>query len=282
VFGASRISAVSFVSGAGLLEASWLSALSFGMFGVFGRAMGLGQLLCGRVAGLLAQSVFPVLARIPPRSDSYRKASALYLRSVTWFVVPLGLASALLADPIVRLLYGNQWLGVIPLLPWAMAGVGIAAVVQTGYVLLLAHQQQNRCLVADIWRLAGTAIALASLAGFGMQAYLAGMAAVHAISLALVLYWLQDGEAVSRRGLVEAIAPPLGSAAIAALVAEVIRRVVVPGEMSLTVAVVEAASLGLMYVILLRVGFRQQLEELVEQLPERRRLSRLLRLQRAA
>ncbi len=280
-FGVSRISSVSFVSGAGLLEASWLSALSFATFGVFGRATGLSQLLCGRIAGLLSQSVFPVLARIPPRSDSYRRAGALYLRSVAWFVVPLGVTAALLADPIVRVLYGHQWLAVIPLLPWAVAGVGLAAIVQTGYVLLLAHQQQNRCLIADIWRLAGTAAALSALAGIGMEAYLAGMALVHAVSLAMVCYWLYDGQAVSRRGLVEAVAPPVVSALLAGGVAEAVRRVALPGDLTFAAAAIEATVLGVTYVTVLRLVFKQALGELIEQLPEQRRLSRLLWLQRA-
>jgi len=281
-YGTSRISAVSFVSGAGLLEASWLSALSFATFGIFGRAVGLGQLLCGRVAGLLAQSVFPVLARIPPRTTSYQRASALYLRSVTWFVVPLSVGVALFADPIVRLLYGSQWLAVIPLLPWAMVGVALMAIVQTAYVLLLAHQQQKSCLIADIWRLVGTVLALSALASIGMQAYLAGMAAVHAISLVLVLHWLREGEAVSGSGIGQAVVPPVLSIAVAVLVAESLRRMVAPGGLTIPIALVEGASIGLVYIGMLRLLFRRQLGELVDQLPERSRLGRLLGLERVA
>jgi len=281
-FGASRISAVSFVSGAGLVEASWLSAFGFAAYGIFGRAVGLGQLLCGRVAGLLAQSVFPVLARIPARSDEYRRASALYLRGVAWVVVPLGALAAILADPIVRLIYGSQWLEVIPLMPWAMAGAMLVAIVHTGYILLLAHEQQSRCLRADVWRLVGTVGALAALAGSGMKAYLVGMAAVHAVSLGLVLFWLTRGEAVRAADVRRALIPPAVSIGVAAAAVELTRRAAVPGEITFPIAVGEGVAIGILYVGVLRMGFSRQLGDLVALLPERTGLSRLLRLERAA
>jgi hypothetical protein len=122
-------------------------------------------------------------------------------------VAPLAASTAWLADPLVRLLYGSRWLDVVPLLPWAVTGIALAAIAQTGYTLLLAHQQQSGCLAADVWRLVGTTAALAGLAGIGLPAYLAGMAGVHAVSLTLILWLLRTGDAVSVRGLAEAIVP---------------------------------------------------------------------------
>ena len=281
-FGLSRISAVSFVSGAGLLEAFWLSALSFATFGVFGRAIGLGQLLCGRVAGLLAQATFPVLARIPTGSPGYRRASALYLRAVTWLVAPLAAGSAWLADPLVRLLYGENWLAVVPLLPWAVSGIAVAAVVQTGYTLLLAHGQQRGCLAADVWRLIGTTAALMALAGLGLTTYLAGMAAVHVVSLVMILYWLRSDEAVTTGGVTEALVPAVVGLLSAVAAAWLVGRFMAPAAGGLARPVVESVVLGLTYVGVIRLGFRRQLLEIVDELPVRERVSRLLLLERAA
>jgi len=281
-FGTARISSVSFTSAANVLEASWLGMLSFATFGIFGRAVGLGQLLCGRAAGLLAQAVFPVLARIPPESESYRKASALYLRGVAWVVTPLAVCFALLARPAVELLYGPQWSAVVPLLPWAMAGAALLAVGQTGYTVLLARQRQQACLVVDAWRLAGTTLALGLLAGSGMQAYLAGLVVVHALSLLVVLGWLRRDGVVEGRTIGAALGPPLMSVAVAAVVGHVVGWVAAPGGMTLPAAALEAAVLALVYVLALRAGFRRQLVELVRQLPEQRRISRWLWLEPVA
>ena len=280
-YGISRISAGSFVSAASLLEASWLSAVGFAAFGVFGRAVALGQLLCGRVAGLLAQAVFPVLTRIAPRSETYRRASALYLRAVAWLVAPLAALAALLAEPIVRLLYGTAWLDVVPLLPWATAVAALMAVMQTGYALLLAHQQQRRCLKVDAWRLAGTVIALATLTGAGLRAYLMGMAGVYLVSLGLVLYWLHDDLAVTRRALVAAIAPPVIATAAAAAGVVMVRAVEPAGVPTFAASAVEAVVLAIVYVVVLRLAFPGAMAELVRELPERRRISRLLLFERS-
>ncbi len=279
-FGSVRIGSVSFVSGAGLLEATWLSALSFTAFGLFGRAVGLGQLLCGRVAGLIAQSVFPVLARIPRDSDAYRRASGLYLRGVAWLVVPLGVGLGLLASPAVRLLYGAQWLEVIPLLPLAMTGAVLMALVHTAYVLMLAHELQRRCLMTDIWRLVGTTGALATLAGFGLAEYLMGLVAVHAVSLALVLYWLAEARALTGRAMVEALAPPILAIIPAAAGSEFVRRLSGAGDLGAVAAALEGGMLSLVYLATLRLAFPRQLHQLVDLMPERQRVSRWLRLER--
>lgn len=278
-FGVTRIAGGSASSAGTLIEASWISAVGFAALGVFGRAVGLGQLLCGRIAGLLAQAIFPVLARIPPRSDSYRQASALFLRGVVWLVVPLAIAGAWLAEIIVAVLYGPAWLAVAPLLPWALLGASVLAAVQAGYVLLLAHNGQRQCLVADVWRLVGTVAALGVLAGVGLREYLAGLAVVHAVSLGLILFWLERARAVSRQGLVDAGWPALVAAGAGVTVAEVATRWLPGGAGTPDTLVPAVALFGVTYGIVLRVLFRRQVHELVRQLPEPARLSRLLRLE---
>jgi PST family polysaccharide transporter len=279
-FGTSRILALSFVSAAVLLESSWLAgALGFAVLGVFGRAVRLAELLCGRLAGLLATSVYPVLTRIQPRTDQYRRASAMYLRSIAWVVLPVGGAAMLMAGPLVRTLYGGQWLEVIPVLPWAVAVGALTAMVQTGYTLLLAHQRQDRCLLADVWRLIGTTAALVGLLGFGLEAYLAGLAAVHVVALAMVLAWLRADDAVTNRGLSQALLPPV----VGVLVGVAAALIVGPlgGEREPWRMVVQASLFAGSYALVLRFGFRKQLRELVAQLPEQRRISRWLGLQEA-
>ena len=69
-----------------------------------------------------------------------------------------------------------------------------------------------------------------ALAGSGMKAYLVGMAAVHAVSLGLVLFWLTRGEAVSAADVRRALIPPAVSIGVAAAAVELTRRAAVPGD----------------------------------------------------
>lgn len=282
-YGSSRVLGVSFVSLAGVLESTWLTRLAgFAVLGLFGRAVVLGNLVCGRLGGLLAQSVFPVLTRIQPRTDSYRRASALYLRTILWVVIPAAAIGAQLADPIVAILYGRAWADVVPMLPWAMAASALLAVVQTAYTLLLAHGRQDSCLKADIWRLVGTVAILAALLPRGIQAYLMGVVIVHTVSLTLVIYWLIRAEALTPRALRDACVPPVLSAAVASLAVALGRSWLPSLGRTDWPALLYVAAFGVMYVALLRVLYRGPLQELVDCLPRRQRLSRLLRLQEAS
>jgi O-antigen/teichoic acid export membrane protein len=282
-YGSARMLSVSFVSGAGLVESSWLvRGMGFTAFGVFGRATGLAQRSCQRIGAVVASSLYPVLTRLEPRSDAYRQASALFLRSVAWVVAPIAAICALLATEVVHLLYGGRWNDVAPLLPWAMAAGAIAALVQAAYTLLLAHQRQRECLNADIWRLAGTVMALALAFPFGLRAYLAGVTLMHLMSLAMILRWLARDRAVAWRGVARALAPAIVAALVAWAVTGSVKTLAGDDARGLSAPIAQGALFVSVYLLTLRVGFGDALRELVGYLPERRRLHRWLRFQEAA
>ena len=282
-FGLARVAAVSFVSAAVLLESSWLTgALGFAVLGLFGRAVSLANLLCGRLGGLLASSVYPVLTRIAPDTVSYRRASAMYLRAILWTVVPAGTFATLLSGPIVHVLYGQKWDAIVPMLPWTLAAGVILAVVQTAYTLLLAHGRQDRCLRADVWRLVGTVAMLTLLLRFGIQTYLAGMVAVHIVALVLVLRWLVQARAVAVDGLIDAVLPPLASTAVAGIALVAMRGAADAASGVVVDLIVAGSVFAGVYLICLRTVFASQLREIVAYLPKQQRISRLLLLQEAA
>jgi O-antigen/teichoic acid export membrane protein len=277
-YGLSRIAAASASGAASLIESSWLTAAAgFAAFGIFGRAVGLAQLLCVRVAKLLGSSVFPVLAKIEPGSDRYRRASAIYLRTVTWLVVPAALFVGLSAGPVIHWLYGSTWLAATPLMPLALVAAVLGAILHTAYVLLLVHGRTDRCVRADVWRLVGTVAALAGLAPLGFGPYLAGLGVVHLLSLGMVLTWLRADGAVSAAGLRDAFAPAAVAGGSAAAGVYALVRLG-PGDVDLIVLAARAVCLAALYVLVLRVGFPAPLAELITYLPKPQRLSMVLRL----
>ena len=198
------------------------SALGFALLGIFGRATGLAQLLCGRIAGLLA---LLHLSRSShgsrPSTDSFRRASAIVPaddrlgRSFRWrwrrrFWPGPSSTSSTAAT-------GSQ---AIPLVPFAVGAAALAALVQTGYTLLLAHGRQGQCLVADAWRLAGTLLALALFLPSGARMYLVALCGLHAVSLIMVMVFLwRDRAVTSARHRAGGRAAACRSAALAAVVA---------------------------------------------------------------
>lgn len=267
-FGWTRIATVSFLAVASLTESAWLAkVLGFAPFGIYGRAVGLAQLLCGRAGSLLALAIYPVLTKIEPASASFQRASALYLRAIGWTVIPAALALALLAGPIVSLLYGAAWLAAIPLVPAATAAAALGALAQTGYTLLLANGRQGQCVVADAWKLVGTIAALAVLLPFGPNMYLIGLCVIQAAIGGIVLGFLWQGGAVTATAISAGTVPAAVSATFAALVMRA-----TPAWLP-----VQMAAFAVVYITALRILFAGPFAELVSHLPQATRVSRWLR-----
>lgn len=278
-FGAARLLSAAVASGRQLLESGALVPLvGYARFGVFGRATGLAQMFLSKFALLLMQSIYPALTRLDGGPGVRARAGGLVLRSVAWVVIPIAVIMAVLADPVIRVVYGHRWLEVIPLVPWAMAAGGLGSIGHAAYMLLLANDRQQRCLAADVAMLAGTGAALVWLAPRGLSAYLGGLVATHAAVLALLLVWLRRDAAVEAGGIAVALLPPSFATACAWAVCEAGRswgRVDVAGVWP---ALGYGAALCAGYVGVLRIAFSAPLAELVRYAPAGRQMGRLLML----
>ena len=279
-FGLTRMLTLTFFATATLTESLTLtSALGFAVLGVFGRALGLAQLLSGRLSSLLALAIYPVLTRVPRASDAFRRAGALYLRGVAWSVIPAAAIATLLADPIVRIIYGEQWLAAIPFVPWAMAGAALAAIAQTAYTVLLANGQQRECVAADAWRMVGVIGALVVALPAGPDRYLAALCVVHLISLLIVTVSLWRAGALSQPAWLEALTPAVVAGAVAFVAAFGLQMAIARGSWPYPWSVaVTAPVFAVVYLATLRVLFRAPLAEFVNQLPQSRAVARALRL----
>jgi O-antigen/teichoic acid export membrane protein len=278
-FGLARVLTLTLLAIASVTESlSLTSVLGFAALGIFGRALGLAQVLCGRLATLLAVAIYPVLARVPRSSDASRRFGALYLRAVGWSVIPAAVLAALLADPIVRTLYGLKWVGAIPFVPWAMAGAALAAIVQTSYTVLLSNGRQRDCLKADVWRMTGVLLALAVALRAGPGKYLAALCLVHVVSLLVVSRLLSRARVLDWTAVVDAVAPAATSAVLGAAVVMGMTLLLGTRLDSIRFAALVIPVFVLTYLGALRLLFRARLAEVVGQLPRSRNLARALRL----
>jgi len=278
-FGASRMAAGSLSTASQVLESSWLTrAIGFAGLGFVNRATGLAQLAGQRVLHVLMAALYPVLTRIPPQTEAYRRAAALFLRATSWLVLPLGAILATTALPMVRFLYGDRWLEAVPLVPLATVVFTLFGIVQAGYTLLLAHQRQNQCLISDGWQLAGTLLALLLGLPFGIKAYFAVLVGVHVVNTGLLVFWLHADSAVTSRAIVDAFVPPIVATGLA--LACCLGVCFLKGWTLTTI--LQAAAYGIafcvVYVAALRLLFARLVREVLGYLPGHRRWNRLLLL----
>jgi len=100
--------------------------------GLLARATGLAAQLRTLVSGAVAGVFYPAFARLrdsgEPLGPPYVRVVAAYT-AVTW---PAMAGIAVLAEPLIRILYGERWLATAPLLAWV-------ALAQVCYVALPLH-----------------------------------------------------------------------------------------------------------------------------------------------
>jgi O-antigen/teichoic acid export membrane protein len=279
-FGLTRIGSGLVGSGRQLLESGVLTVvIGFAMLGVFGRAIGLAQMFCQKFASQLMYAIYPILTRIDGRDGDPTRVGGLVLRIVAWTAMPIAVVFAELAEPVVRVVYGKNWADVTPLLPWAMTWGVLSALSTATYMLLLAKNQTRLCLYADIGTLIGTVIALVVVLPTGLIAYLGALSGFQLVVVGLLSFWLQRHRALSLSGIIHAFAPPLGACFAAWGVLQLL-VLGVYGQVTFSVfgAVIWGLIFSLLYLATLRIGFANQLTELVEHFPASKRISRALAL----
>ncbi len=280
-FGRTRILSEIATYGRPLLESAvFVRIYGFAGFGIFGRAVGLAQIVCFKFAFLLLQSLYPVLTRIEPKTPSYERACRLVLSSVSWIVIPLAVVCAILAEPLVLLIYGDNWLDAVPLLPWAfIAGVSWA-LYHGVYMLALANQQQKQCLQVDVFLLLGTSASLYWFLPLNIPAYFIGLTVVQGFGYLYLLYGLSRNRSIAPRVIFNSLIPPVAAALGSWVMCEGARSGWDLDLHSFAIAAVYGLTFTVIYCIVLRLLFSSLLSELVRWVPGGQHLSRLLVLAR--
>jgi PST family polysaccharide transporter len=251
-----------------LLEQSLIvHALGYASAGFLTRGMGLAAIFCQRPAMQLMYAIYPVMTRIEPGTERYRRMSALIIRIVTWTAVPAAALFAILAEPVVELVYGSKWTAVTPLLPWALLASALGALQHTLYMLLLAHEGARTCLVGDALALLGVGLSLALLLPSGLAAYLGGLCAVQSLVTLFLVERLKRAGGLDLSGLGMAVGPALVAIAVAVTLTHQGFAILGLNEETAAGAVLFGAVTSALYLTALRLFFLRQLNDLLAHLP---------------
>lgn len=89
-----------------ILVGRWLGTRALGLYTL---AFRLPQLVVEGVATIVGQVVFPAFSRLQDDPARMRAALARVLTMTSLLIAPLGIGIALVADPFVRVFYGERW-----------------------------------------------------------------------------------------------------------------------------------------------------------------------------
>lgn len=278
-FGVNRSMSNALNGGRNLIQNTQIAqSVQFAGLGVFSRAEGLANMFCGRISQQATSALYPIITRAPAGSEQFRRMSRLVLSAVAWVVVPIACFLSLEARGVVGLLYGQKWLEVVPLLPLAM-GCGVAVSLgATAYGMLLANDQARLCLRSDVVAFIVAVVPMVILIPLGLRAYLWGALAANVVIGAVLLTLLVRSQGLDLKGLAAAIAPPLVAGTVATVALVGVRLLQATDAPVIVSLFISWAVFCFAYLLILRIGFRSLLAEIVGYLPGGRRMAGLLML----
>lgn len=282
-FGLQRASAALLASARGLAAAAVLTpTLGLVAMGLLSRAQGLFNISVSKAQSVLVETVYPLLPRYAARPAEYPAKAALFLQVVLWALLPATAFLGLEGPLVSRVLYGQKWIAMDPLIVPAAVGVAAASCGTLAMTVLLAETRLRLCLILDVATAALTTPAV-------LVAWLGGDTLAYAWALAgaqVVAAILSLGAAAPRvgaAGLSAALGPPLVAAAAAGCATLGLERLrplhALPATARLALTVI---AYGLVFTVALRLLFARQTSRVLAYVPGGATVARWLRLEAVA
>jgi teichuronic acid exporter len=148
------------------------SMFSFTQLGFYNRAIGLSTMLVHKFTLQFVFAIYPVLTKVEPFSEKFKRISGLILNFSTWFIFPMAFILVMMSENLVIVLYGDKWLSVIPFLGPAGVMMGLFALKHVIYSLVLSSHFEKVCSIFDISLLLCSIVLLIFIIPFGLIYYI--------------------------------------------------------------------------------------------------------------
>lgn len=164
------------------------------------------------------EAVFPAYSQIQAKPDELKEAFLKVLQVATLIIFPLSTLMVVVIGPLIPLLMGSKWQGIVALVPGLAIGGAIQALLRTGPPLFMAKGRTVCQFRMDFFAALGILLCIYPFSrGFGFVGLTWSYAT--GICLGLPLWWRavrQESQAATRE-LVVSVAPALIASLILAL-----------------------------------------------------------------
>jgi O-antigen/teichoic acid export membrane protein len=277
-FGVRRVQSGVFIMTRTAAERFFMTArYGFGALGVFERAQALSALTVQKGAITVSAAVYPLLAKTSDVAQR-RRLVRLLLVSGTWMAAFAASLMVVIGDELVRWVYGNKWLDVLPLIiPSMICGVALATF-HMNYRVVLSSGAAKTCVYLDALVLSLTAISLPLLLIDGnLRAYLFALGAAYTLAAAVAAGSLVRQRLVSGVAYLRAVLVPVFTILFAVGVGEVLSR---NFRQPIWCVTVGAASVASMFLIAARALATEDLRSFLLLLPRAEVIVSIMRLGR--
>jgi len=211
--------------------------------GYYQTAFALPEEMRSRLSFSMQKVVFPAYALLQADQSAFRNGVLRSIRILSAIILPMGVGMAVLADPIVAVLYGSQWAPVVPILRIA-AAVGVLRAMQglvSNVYFAKGRPQINLKVNLALLPLAVIAVLVGSL--WGTLGVATGLLLVSAVSLATTRIALRLVGVRSRDALAAALPATAASMVMGAGV-WLVNAFVIPGSAGPVSALVASVCIG--------------------------------------
>jgi O-antigen/teichoic acid export membrane protein len=190
--------------------------------GMYSRGYGIVNMYNSNVLGAIGTVAFPAFAREHRETGTAPQLflkSLVYLTGITW---PFFAAGVLLAFPIIRILFGDQWDAAVPLMRWlcAAAIVGTLTYQCNSFLVALGHVRTVTRIEVQ-YQLVRVAITIAA-AFNSLEAVAAAQILVYVVATALYYRELQRFDVLAFGRCAKALVPSALVALAACLVPAIV------------------------------------------------------------
>jgi len=165
--------------------------LGFGAVGIYARAVALTQLPDKLLLSAVQPVILPALSERVRARESLGAPYLLGLSLITAIQWPALLCLALLADPIVRLLLGSQWLEVIPLVQIVAFAAMILAPAYLAFPVLVALGRVREMALISFLALPMSIGAILIASHYGLTAVAWSLFPANAVQVAIALVYIR-------------------------------------------------------------------------------------------
>ncbi len=184
------------------------------VLGIYGRAYQFINIPTSNLNTSIGQVAFPALSRLqnePERLRSYfLKGYGLYLS----LVMPITLACALFAEDIIRVFFGPNWSGAVPIFRLLAPTIIAFALMNPFGWFLQATGLATRSLKIAVVLVPVVIFGYVAGLPYGAAGVAIGFSAVAVALVVPVIFWARHGTAVGMIDVFRAVIPPLISVAI--------------------------------------------------------------------
>jgi len=125
--------------------------LGSGNLGYYQTAFNIAQTSTNDLSDSVASSMYPIYARLHDDVPRLKKAVVFSILPTALLLAAGCVVIVLLAEPAIRIALGEQWLPVIPALPWMLAAGWIQAINSLIYPLYLVKGEPKQQLPMHVW-----------------------------------------------------------------------------------------------------------------------------------